>query len=301
MSQSTRPVLGYLTTTWAPPASCLSVNVWGTKPPWPTGYAGVTCASSDAFYDETDCWPPRTANAPNPTEEGAFLTCIWLGITIHNDYRRNGCRMLSKWWIHLLLLASEPRREQHVRPSTDMSPFGDLDSDRGSSLHYRQSSLSAILGSITIYNTYYYRISNFYFYRPDFASLGSIVCGSIKIQINWRAEDVSIATPTPTPTSADSGGNLSGGAIAGIVIGSIFGLAGFAIGLFWFIRRNRLKRKDVSGQSREPDDATARQLSQPVKPQQETQQPYELPMSDSVHELPGREVVDGRFHSELQS
>lgn len=129
-----------------------------------------------------------------------------------------------------------------------------------------------------------------------------------RIQINWRAEDVSIATPTPTPTSADSGGNLSGGAIAGIVIGSIFGLAGFAIGLFWFIRRKRLRRKDVSGQSRGPGDATARQLSQPVKPrqetqqtQQETQQPYELPMSDSVHELPGREVVDGRFHSELES
>lgn len=72
MSQSTRPVLGYLTTLWTPPASCLTVEVYQTTPPWQIGYQGVTCSASGGFYDATDCWPPRTANAPNPT--GAFLS-----------------------------------------------------------------------------------------------------------------------------------------------------------------------------------------------------------------------------------
>ena len=68
MSQSTRPVLGYLTTSWTPPASCLSLVVFWNRPQLDMGYQGVTCVASDSVYDETDCWPPRTANAPNPTD-----------------------------------------------------------------------------------------------------------------------------------------------------------------------------------------------------------------------------------------
>lgn len=121
MPQSTRPVLGYITELWTPPASCLSVEVYSTTPPWNTGYQGVTCTASGCFYDSTDCWPPRTANAHHPT--GAFLrgwgfyspgtvcpsgfttACVttygqpvsgWpLQFTL-TSYWRNGCRMLSE-------------------------------------------------------------------------------------------------------------------------------------------------------------------------------------------------------------
>lgn len=72
MSQSTRPVLGYLTETWTPPASCLTVDVIGAKSTWANGWAGVTCDNGGNLNDATDCWPPRTANAPN-VGNGAFL------------------------------------------------------------------------------------------------------------------------------------------------------------------------------------------------------------------------------------
>lgn len=66
MSQPTRPVLGYLTTSWTPPASCLSAQVYGTTPPSIAAYQGQTCVPPNGFYDAPDCWPPRTANAPAP-------------------------------------------------------------------------------------------------------------------------------------------------------------------------------------------------------------------------------------------
>lgn len=60
------------------------------------------------------------------------------------------------------------------------------------------------------------------------------------------------------------------------------------------------RRTDVNGQSQEPDFGPGQQRLQPVKSQQETQQPFELPATDSAQESPGHEVVDGRYRAEVQ-
>lgn len=87
---------------------------------------------------------------------------------------------LSQRRIYLSLLASECRREQHIRTGADMSSGGDLNNNRGSSLyHYHgRSRISVILGSLTIYDNYQYGIDDICLYRRFFRSLGSLVCDS---------------------------------------------------------------------------------------------------------------------------
>lgn len=110
------------------------------------------------------------------------------------------------------------------------------------------------------------------------------------------------ATANPTSTSIDSaGGNISAGAIAGIVIGAVLGLAGIGIGIFWYVRKKRTRGTNVTNQRHEPDDVpTSQQQSPPVKSQQHTPQPAELLTTESTRELPVHGVADEGFRVELQ-
>lgn len=59
-----------------------------------------------------------------------------------------------------------------------MSSGGDLNNDRRSSLYdyHGRGCVSAILGSLAIYDYYHFGIGDIYLYRQFFRSLGSLVC-----------------------------------------------------------------------------------------------------------------------------
>lgn len=106
----------------------------------------------------------------------------------------------------------------------------------------------------------------------------------------------------PISTSVDSGGSISGGAIAGIVIGAILGLAGTAFGIFkvWQITKNKLGGKKVSGRSQEPDYTAGEQFLRPVKSQQGAPPPFELLTTESAQELQQHEITDEGYRAEMQ-
>lgn len=103
-----------------------------------------------------------------------------------------------------------------------------------------------------------------------------------------------------TPTATGQGRNISGGAIAGIVIGAVSGLACAAIGVFWFMRKRRISGRNVKGQGQEPDGAPDQQHLPSVKPQQETPPPFELLTTESAQELQRHEVADEGPRAEMQ-
>jgi hypothetical protein len=105
---------------------------------------------------------------------------------------------------------------------------------------------------------------------------------------------------TSTPTSTDQGINISSGAIAGIIIGAVFVLAGTAIGFFWFTREKKRRVSDFGGQRQEPDCAPSQQQVQSVKSQQHTPQPSELLATDLARELPAHEDTDEGVRAEMQ-
>ncbi|KAI1102637.1 hypothetical protein F4804DRAFT_334129 [Jackrogersella minutella] len=63
-------LLGPLTTTWTPPPACMTVEAGCSNCNY--GWLAQSC-SGDAVRDASTCWPPRTSNAPTPTQPfGAF-------------------------------------------------------------------------------------------------------------------------------------------------------------------------------------------------------------------------------------
>lgn len=74
MSNPTRPILGHLTESWTPPASCFSVQVPGARAsPWTAAFLGRTCRGYYyGVFDDANCWPPTTANAPEHLNTAFF-------------------------------------------------------------------------------------------------------------------------------------------------------------------------------------------------------------------------------------
>lgn len=103
-----------------------------------------------------------------------------------------------------------------------------------------------------------------------------------------------------TPTITNQGRHISGGTIAGIVIGAVFGLVGIAIGIYIFMRKRRARAADISRQGQEHDGATGQQQLQSVKPEQETPPPFELLTTESAQELQRHEVGNEVHRAEMQ-
>ncbi|KAE8377985.1 hypothetical protein BDV26DRAFT_200061 [Aspergillus bertholletiae] len=109
------------------------------------------------------------------------------------------------------------------------------------------------------------------------------------------------ATPTETPQTEEGGTSLSGGAIAGIVVGSVAGVAILAALFFFWGRRKRNAAALASTGTAPASGPEERPLPEPVDPSKsamsETQtsvsspHPYGYPASETHKvELPGEKV-----------
>lgn len=135
---------------------------------------------------------------------------------------------------------------------------------------------------------------------PTSTSIGSVLTSTSTDSLPTSTSADSVPTSTPTPTSAYSGRAISGGAIAGIVIGAVFGLIGTAIGIagLWYMRRKRSTK--VSGQSQDTYCSPGPQRLQPAKSQRQAPQSFELLTTESAQELRRHELMGEGYRAEMQ-
>lgn len=108
-----------------------------------------------------------------------------------------------------------------------------------------------------------------------------------------------MATSTTMPTSNPSAGEISGGAVAEIVIGAVVGLAGIAIAAFWCVKKRRTSAEDAT-LPQELDCAPNQDRSPFIKSEPHTPQPLELLTTEEIREMPVREVLSPGDSVELQ-
>lgn len=134
---------------------------------------------------------------------------------------------------------------------------------------------------------------------------GGLLVQAPTIQLNYRAQDVGSTSALPSSTStsgsektappaSSSSPNISGGAIAGIVVGILAVCAAVGVAVFLIARRRKQKQLGTTGQSDYPSqepgvDKTA------TSPATAGNTAYEKP------ELMGSAAPeDTRFHAELE-
>lgn len=327
MSETTRPILGHLTDSWAPPASCLSVQVGPPLvSPWGLGYQGKTCIHGGPILsDDPDCWPPRTANAPNPPPYTVFNGWgFYSPGTLCPSGFTTACtatfgQTLDAWLLQFKLTAGET-----AAGCCPSGVYGEEYScanwppDQGSAT-YEYVQTCVLVANPTSIDVHPCEAST-NGVAPQITSqvppyTTTIITGSVTststltsfelhaplIQINWRAEDLATQTSIPTSTSSPSeGSSISSGAVAGIVIGAVVCLASTATGMFWYVRKRRTKGKDDTSKTHQLHHARSQQQLPSAKSQPHTSQPLELLTTEPKRELPAGRVAHGGPRVELQ-
>ncbi|KAI0134063.1 hypothetical protein BJ170DRAFT_183415 [Xylariales sp. AK1849] len=279
-------LLGPLTTTWTPPASCtVAMAACSTCT---SGWLAQKCYSSNSVIDEASCWPPRSAGvadkiAPlmawgvySPGLEcpsGYATACSYDGSKNTGDFEFLFRPETTETAIGCCPTGYSCAKQsgligQTCSAAIASSTIPTVTCESATSAHF---SYQAVPWAV-FENTTTKIMSTFYAYAPlfqlnyqssDIASLSTTVTSEQSVPTDTSSKPAASSSATTVEASQGQQSDLSPGAVAGIVIGAallVIALATISICVFRAQRRKRGQSLSHEGEMSSSQPISARDI-----------------------------------------